>query len=76
MIYFKVITDNGEFEASAVVITAGSHSLKIAKSLGYGKNYSILSMSGSFYTGPKVLNGKVYTMQVAQTAICSNSWRS
>jgi malate dehydrogenase (quinone) len=63
---FKVTTDKGEFEASAVVIAAGSHSLKIAKSLGYGKNYSILSMSGSFYTGPKVLNGKVYTMQVAK----------
>jgi len=63
---FKVISDKGEFEASAVIITAGSHSLKIAKSLGYGKNFSILSMSGSFYTGPKVLNGKVYTMQVAK----------
>lgn len=61
--YFKVITDKGEFETLAVVVTAGSHSLKIAKSLGYGKNYSILSMSGSFYIGPKVLNGKVYTIQ-------------
>lgn len=63
---YKVITNKGEFEASAVVIAAGSHSLKIAKSLGYGRNFSILSMSGSFYTGPKVLNGKVYTMQVAK----------
>jgi len=62
----KVITNRGEFESSAVVVTAGSHSLKLAKSLGYGKNLSILSMSGSFYTGPKVLNGKVYTMQVAK----------
>ncbi len=63
---FKVFTNNGEFEAKAIVIAAGSHSLKIAKSLGYGKSYSILSMSGSFYTGPKVLNGKVYTMQNAK----------
>ncbi len=63
---FKLITSKGEIDASAVVVTAGSHSLKIAKELGYGKNYSILSMSGSFYTGPKVLNGKVYTMQVAK----------
>ena len=38
----------------------------IAKSLGYGKNLSILSMAGSFYTAPKVLNGKVYTIQVAK----------
>jgi malate dehydrogenase (quinone) len=61
---YIIKTDNGEFEAEAVVVTAGSHSLKFAKSLGYGKNYSILSMAGSFYTGPKVLNGKVYTMQI------------
>ena len=36
----------------------------IAKSLGYGKNLSVLSMAGSFYTAPKVLNGKVYTIQM------------
>lgn len=63
---YRLITSQGEFESSAVVVAAGSHSLKIAKSLGYGKNFSILSMSGSFYSGPKVLNGKVYTMQVAK----------
>ncbi|MFH1322075.1 MAG: FAD-dependent oxidoreductase [Bacteroidota bacterium] len=61
---FKLSTNKGEFEANAVIITAGSHSLKIAKSLGYGKNYSILSIAGSYYSGPKVLNGKVYTMQI------------
>ena len=61
---FIIKTDKGEFEAASVVVAAGSHSLNFAKSLGYGKSYSILSMAGSFYTGPKVLNGKVYTMQV------------
>lgn len=61
---FFIRTDKGNFEADAVVVAAGSHSLKFAKSMGYGKSYSILSMAGSFYTGPKVLNGKVYTMQV------------
>jgi len=61
---FIIKTDKGEFETGAVVVAAGSHSLIFAKSLGYGKNYSILSMAGSFYTGPKVLNGKVYTMQI------------
>ena len=52
------------FSATVVVIAAGGHSLMIAKSLGYGKNLAVLSMAGSFYTAPKVLNGKVYTMQV------------
>jgi malate dehydrogenase (quinone) len=61
---YVIYTDKGEFEAEAVIVAAGSHSLIFAKSLGYGRNYSILSMAGSFYTGPRVLNGKVYTMQV------------
>jgi malate dehydrogenase (quinone) len=61
--HYTVITNKGEIKASAVVIAAGGHSLMIAKSIGYGLNLSILSMAGSFYTGPKVLNGKVYTIQ-------------
>lgn len=63
---YTVKTNKGEIQASAIVIAAGGHSLMIAKSLGYGKNLSILSMAGSFYTAPKVLNGKVYTIQVAK----------
>jgi malate dehydrogenase (quinone) len=63
---FTVTTDKGEIEATTVVIAAGGHSLMIAKSLGYGRDLSVLSMAGSFYTAPKVLNGKVYTMQVAK----------
>jgi malate dehydrogenase (quinone) len=62
--FYTVKTNNGEITASAVVIAAGGHSLMIAKSLGYGKNLAVLSMAGSFYTAPKVLNGKVYTIQV------------
>jgi malate dehydrogenase (quinone) len=64
--YYTVLTNKGEFRSSIIVIAAGGHSLLIAKSLGLGKNLSLLSMAGSFYTAPKVLNGKVYTMQVAK----------
>jgi malate dehydrogenase (quinone) len=64
--HYSVKTNKGEIRASAVVIAAGGHSLMIAKSLGYGKNLSILSMAGSFYVAPKVLNGKVYTIQAAK----------
>src|SRR5664280_164720 len=64
--FYTVLTDKGEIQAAVVVIAAGGHSLMIAKSLGYGKNLSLLSMAGSFYTAPKVLNGKVYTIQVAK----------
>jgi malate dehydrogenase (quinone) len=62
--HYLVVTDKGKMKATVVVIAAGGHSLMIAKSLGYGKNLSVLSMAGSFYTAPKVLNGKVYTIQV------------
>jgi malate dehydrogenase (quinone) len=63
---YIVKTNKGEFSAPVVAITAGGHSLMIAKSLGYGLDLSVLSMAGSFYTAPKVLNGKVYTIQVAK----------
>jgi malate dehydrogenase (quinone) len=62
--HYLVKTDKGDISASVVVFAAGGHSLMYAKSLGYGRNLSVLSMAGSFYTAPKVLNGKVYTMQV------------
>ncbi len=63
---YTVKTDKGEIQATVIVIAAGGHSLMFAKSLGYGKNLSVLSMAGSFYIAPKVLNGKVYTIQVAK----------
>lgn len=62
--FYTILTDKGEMHAKVVAIAAGGHSLMIAKSLGYGKNLAVLSMAGSFYTSPKVLNGKVYTIQV------------
>jgi malate dehydrogenase (quinone) len=62
--HYLVKTNKGDITAPVVVIAAGGHSLMYAKSLGYGRNLSVLSMAGSFYTAPKVLNGKVYTIQV------------
>lgn len=60
---FVMYTNRGILNAKVVVIAAGGHSIKIAHSMNYGKNYSILSIAGSFYLAPKMLNGKVYTMQ-------------
>jgi len=62
--HYLVKTNRGDVAAPVVVIAAGGHSLMYAKSLGYGRNLSVLSMAGSFYVAPKVLNGKVYTIQV------------
>ena len=49
--------------AKVVMVAAGAHSLLFAKSLGYGLNYALLSVAGSFYFAPGLLNGKVYTVQ-------------
>ncbi|MEM1256008.1 MAG: FAD-dependent oxidoreductase [Cyanobacteria bacterium P01_H01_bin.21] len=58
------IDTNGESVlAKTVVIAAGAYSLLFAKSLGYGKDYALLSVAGSFYRSRSMLNGKVYTMQ-------------
>jgi malate dehydrogenase (quinone) len=61
--HYELTTPQGTFLASFVVVSAGAHSLLLANQLGHGLNMSILPMAGSFYYVPKILNGKVYTMQ-------------
>jgi len=60
---YEVNTAQGTFFAKFVVVSAGAHSLLLANQLGHGLDMSILPMGGSFYYVPKILNGKVYTMQ-------------
>ncbi|EKE18677.1 MAG: hypothetical protein ACD_9C00263G0003 [uncultured bacterium] len=61
---FLIETNKKTFFAETVVVAMCSHSLMFAKSLGYGKEFSILPVGGNFYTSSrKVLNAKVYTMQ-------------
>lgn len=60
---FEVVTDGETITAGAVVVSAGGHSLFLAQQMGYGHEYSCLPVAGSFYFAPKVLNGKVYTVQ-------------
>jgi malate dehydrogenase (quinone) len=61
---WKIKTNEGELIAKTVVVTSGPHSLLFAKSLGYGKEFGILPVAGSFYTACGLLKGKVYTMQI------------
>ncbi|PIP86468.1 FAD-dependent oxidoreductase [Candidatus Campbellbacteria bacterium CG11_big_fil_rev_8_21_14_0_20_44_21] len=60
---YQIETNKGIFEASIVVVNADSYSLLFAKSLGYGKKFSLIPVAGNFYFSDEVLNGKVYTMQ-------------
>ncbi|QOR61540.1 FAD-dependent oxidoreductase [Sulfurovum sp. ST-21] len=57
-------TANGEHHARTVVVNAGAYSLLFAQSMGFGKEYAILPIGGSFFfTREKLLDAKVYTMQ-------------
>jgi malate dehydrogenase (quinone) len=49
--------------AKVVVVDADSYSLFFAKQMGYGSQYSLIPIAGNFYFTPKLLNGKVYTVQ-------------
>jgi len=60
---FEIETEQGVIKARTVVVSAGGHSLLLAQQMGYGLNFSCLPVAGSFYFTPKVLNGKVYTVQ-------------
>ena len=61
--HFIVETDKVGFTTRALVVCAGGHSLKLAHDLGLGLHFSCLPVAGSYYFTPKVLAGKVYTVQ-------------
>ena len=63
---FVVVTSEQTLKARTVVVASGAHSLLFAKKLGYGQEYALLSVAGSFYFAPQLLNGKVYTVQLAK----------
>ena len=60
---YQIKVANQTITSKIVMVAAGAHSLLFAKSLGYGLNYALLSVAGSFYFAPQLLNGKVYTVQ-------------
>ncbi|MGC9386292.1 MAG: FAD-dependent oxidoreductase [Hydrogenovibrio sp.] len=61
--HYELQTAHGSYAGRFVVVSAGAHSLLLANQLGHGMNLSTLPMAGSFYFAPKMLNGKVYTLQ-------------
>jgi len=62
---YTVETSKGIFKSKVLIVCAGSHSMIMAKDLGYGINCGILPVAGSFFgTKKKILNGKVYTLQL------------
>ncbi len=60
---FHIQTQDRVIKSKTVVVSAGGHSLLLAQQMGHGLEFSCLPVAGSFYFTPKVLNGKVYTVQ-------------
>jgi len=61
---YEVVTPNSTFRARSVVANAGAYSLLFAQHMGYGHDWAILPIGGSFFfTREKLRNSKVYTMQ-------------
>ncbi len=61
---FDLFTREKRYSARFVVFATGAYSLYFAKTMGYDKNLSVLSVAGNFYYSKKVLNGKVYRVQI------------
>lgn len=60
---YEVYTKQGVLRAKTVVVNADAHSLSFAKQLGYGQEFSLIPIAGTFYFSKALLSGKVYTMQ-------------
>jgi len=60
---YHIHTKDSTITAPVVVVDADAHSLWFAKQLGYGLEYALVPMAGTFYTSPALLHGKVYTCQ-------------
>ena len=61
---YNIQTKHGIIRSRFIVFAAGSYSLKYAQEHGHGTEYTIFPVAGSFVTSQKVLNGKVYPMQI------------
>lgn len=61
---YRIETSTESIRAKLVLVAAGAYSLPFAHQLGYGDEYGILPVAGSFYTGKNLLSGKVYTLQM------------
>ncbi|MDP3697494.1 MAG: FAD-dependent oxidoreductase [Candidatus Taylorbacteria bacterium] len=62
--HYEVKTPTNTFYCKVVLFEAGPYSLFFARELGYGLDYAILPVAGSFYSAGHLLKNKVYRVQI------------
>jgi malate dehydrogenase (quinone) len=61
---WSVVRKHGEkLRARVVIFDADAYSLFFAKRLGFGKEFSLIPVAGTFFFTKQMLRGKVYTVQ-------------
>jgi len=61
---YLIQTDSFTISADVVLFASGPYSLLFAQQLGYGTDYAILPVAGSFYSSGEFLRNKVYRVQI------------
>lgn len=62
-VYELLLVTGQRLASKVVIVDADSYSLLMAKQFGYGMNFSLIPIAGTFYFSKQLLNGKVYTVQ-------------
>lgn len=62
--YQLELSDGKKIYAKVVVLAVGAASLRFAHKMNLRRNWILLPVAGNFFCAPKVVNGKVYMMQL------------
>ena len=60
---FSVRIGSDTISSKTVMVASGAYSLHFAHMLGYGKNFTMLPVAGSYFVTNRALSGKVYRVQ-------------
>lgn len=60
---YLVKTRARQFVTRSIFCAAGTYSLDYAQQMGYGRNFGVAMLGGSFYSAGDQVRGKVYPMQ-------------
>jgi len=63
---YLVRAGRSTIRSRSVVFSVGARSLRFAKSLGLAKDLGIIPTGGKFFKSDKILNGKVYRVQMGK----------